>query len=340
MILRVVQHEACARKKELMKNLPRFVLALLAFTAIGAAAQTYPSRGINLIVPFAAGGPSDALARLIAQSMSATLGQQVAIDNVTGAGGTLGAAKSAQARPDGYNLLLSHIGQSASVTLYRKLPYDPVGAFDSIGLIAEVPMVVVGRKDLPPKDIGELITYIKSNKDKITYGNGGVGSASHFCGLLLMSALQAEMTTVSYRGSAPAMLDVLGGRLDLLCDQTTTTTSHMRAATIRGYAVTMKTRVPAAPELPTLSEAGLRDFDLSVWYGLVAPKGTPKPIVDQLAAALRTALTDATVVKRLAEFGAQPVSPDRATPEGAAAFLRADVTKWAPVIKAAGVYAD
>ena len=314
--------------------------ALLAFAAVSASAQNYPARTINLIVPFAAGGPSDALARLVAQSMSATLGQQVAIENVTGAGGTLGAAKGAQSRPDGYTMLLAHIGQSASVTLYRKLPYDPVGAFDAIGLIAEVPMVVVGRKDLPPKDIGELIGFIKANKDKVTYGNGGVGSASHFCGLLFMSAVQAEMTTVSYRGSGPAMLDVLGGRVDLLCDQTTTTTSHMRSGTIKGYAVTMKARVSAAPELPTLSEAGLRDFDLSVWYGLVVPKGTPKPIADQLSAALRAAISDATVVKRLAEFGAQPVSQDRATPDTFAAFLRADVAKWAPVIKAAGVYAD
>ena len=323
-----------------MQRLIQLILALFSLAALQAAAQNYPARSINLIVPFAAGGPSDALARVIGQAMSATLGQQIAIDNVTGAGGTLAAAKGAQARPDGYTLLLAHIGQSASVTLYRKLPYDPVGAFDTIGLIAEVPMVIVGRKDLPPKDIGELIAYIKANKDKVTYGNGGVGSASHFCGLLFMSAMQAEMTTVSYRGSAPAMLDVLGGRLDLLCDQTTTTTSHMKAATIKAYAVTMKARVPSAPELPTLSEAGLRDFDLSVWYGLMVPKGTPKPIVDQLSAALKNAITDATVVKRLGEFGAQPVTAERATPESFAVFMRADVAKWAPVIKAAGVYAD
>ena len=323
-----------------MQRLIQLILALFSLAALQAAAQNYPARSINLIVPFAAGGPSDALARVIGQAMSATLGQQIAIDNVTGAGGTLAAAKGAQARPDGYTLLLAHIGQSASVTLYRKLPYDPVGAFDTIGLIAEVPMVIVGRKDLPPKDIGELIAYIKANKDKVTYGNGGVGSASHFCGLLFMSAMQAEMTTVSYRGSAPAMLDVLGGRLDLLCDQTTTTTSHMKAATIKAYAVTMKARVPSAPELPTLSEAGLADFDLSVWYGLMVPKGTPKPIVDQLSAALKNAITDATVVKRLGEFGAQPVTAERATPESFAVFMRADVAKWAPVIKAAGVYAD
>jgi len=319
-------------------------LALFAgvpmFFSLSPLAQTFPARSLTLIVPFAAGGPSDALARLIGQSMSTTLGQSILIENVTGAGGTVAAAKAAQAKADGYTLLLAHIGQAASVTLYRKLPYDPVGAFDTIGLIAEVPMVVVGRKDLPAKDLGELLVYIKANKDKVTYGNGGIGSASHFCGLLFMSALQADMTTVSYRGSAPAMLDVLGGRLDVLCDQTTTTNTHIRSGAIKGYGVTMKARAASLPELPTLSEAGLRDFDLSVWYGLVAPKGAPKPAIDQLAAALRAAISDATVVKRLAEFGAQPVSQARATPETFAEFLRADVAKWAPVIKAAGAYAD
>ena len=318
----------------------RLCLGVLALAGATAEAQNFPVRSINLIVPFAAGGPSDALARLLAQAMVATLGQQVGVENVTGAGGTLGAGKAAQSRPDGYTVLLAHIGQAASVTLYRKLPYDPVAAFDTIGLIAEVPMTIVGRKDLPPKDIVELIAHVKANKDKITYGNGGVGSASHFCGLLLMSALQAEMTTVSYRGSGPAMLDVLGGRLDLLCDQTTTTAGQIRGGLVKGYAVTTKTRVPSVAELPTLHESGLRDFELAVWYGLVVPKGTPKPVIDQLAAALKLAISDPVVVKRLAEFGAQPVSLDRATPEAFVAYLRAEVAKWAPMIRAAGVYAD
>ena len=323
-----------------MNRTLRCLAGALALVSATADAQNYPTRSINLVVPFAAGGPSDALARLLAQSMVATLGQQVGVENVTGAGGTLGAARAAQARPDGYTVLLAHIGQAASVTLYRKLPYDPVGAFDTVGLIAEVPMAIVGRKDLLPRDIVELIAHVKANQDKVTYGNGGVGSASHFCGLLLMSALQAEMTTVSYRGSGPALLDVMGGRLDLLCDQTTTTTAQIRGGLVKGYAVTTKTRVASAAELPTLHESGLRDFELAVWYGLAVPKGTPRPVIDQLAAALRAALSDPVVVKRLAEYGAQPVSQDRATPEAFAAYLRAEVAKWAPMIKAAGVYAD
>lgn len=308
--------------------------------ASGAAAQGFPARPLNLVVPFAAGGPSDALARVLARAMSTPLGQQVTVENVTGAGGTVGAARAAQAKPDGYTLLLAHIGQAASASLYRKLPYDPVAAFEGIGLIAEVPMVLVGRKDFAPKDIGELIAHVRTERTKVNYGNGGVGSASHFCGLLLMSALQAEMTTVSYRGSGPAMLDVLGGRLDLLCDQTTTTVSHIRSGAIKGYAVTMKSRVASAPELPALHEAGLRDFDLAVWYGLVAPRGTPRAGVDAIAAALRTALADPLVVQRFAEFGALPASAARASPDSFSAYLQAEVAKWAPVIKAAGVYAD
>jgi tripartite-type tricarboxylate transporter receptor subunit TctC len=278
---------------------------------------------------------------VIAQSMSATLGQSIIVENITGAGGTLATANAARAQPDGYTLLLAHHGQATSVTFYRHLSYDPVGAFNPVGEIAEVPMVVVGRKDLPPRDIGELIGYIRTNKEKINFGNGGPGSGSYFCGLLLMNALQVKMTMVPYRGgSGPAMNDLLGGQIDLLCDQTTTTVPQMKSGTIKGYAVTTKARVSLAPELPTLDEAGLRDFELVIWYGLMVPRGTPKPIVDQLAGALRTGLGDANVVKRLADFGAQPVSEDRATPEAFGAYFRAEVAKWATVIKAAGVYGD
>jgi tripartite-type tricarboxylate transporter receptor subunit TctC len=324
-----------------MKKAACFGLALLAFATVSAGAQNYPTRAIHLIVGFAAGGPSDAIARVIAQSMSATLGQSIIVDNVTGAGGTLGTAKAARARPDGYTMLLSSQGQATSATFYRHPSYDPVGAFDAVGEIAEVPMVVVGRKDLPPRDIGELINYIRANQEKVRYGNGGPGSGSYFCGLLLMNALQVKMTMVPYRGgSGPAMNDLLGGHIDLLCDQTTTTGPQMKGGTIKGYAVTTKASVSAAPELPTLDEAGLRDFELVVWYGLMVPRGTPKSIVDQLAGALRTAIGDATVVKRLANFGAQPVSEDRATPEAFAAYFRAEVAKWATVIKVAGVYGD
>jgi len=323
-----------------MKTRSWLVLAVLALGAATVQAQTYPSRAVTLIVPFAAGGPSDALARVLAQSMSTSLGQQMVVENITGAGGTVAAGRAAQARPDGHTVLLAHIGQATSVTLYRKLPYHPVDAFDTVGVIAEVPMTVIGRKDFGPQNAKDLISFVRENKLKISYGNGGVGSASHLCGLLLMSSMKAEMTTVPYRGSGPAMNDVLGGRIDLLCDQTTTTVAHIRSGAVKGYAVTMNERVASLPALPTLDEAGLRGFALAVWYALVVPKGTPAAATQHLASSLRAAIADPGVAKRLADFGAQPVTGDRATPAGAAKFFRAEVDKWAPIIKAAGVYAD
>lgn len=302
--------------------------------------QSYPAKPVTLIVPFAAGGPSDALARVLAQRMSSVIGQQMVVENATGAGGTVGAAKAAQAKPDGYTLLLSHIGQATSVSLYRKLPYHPVDAFDSVAIIAEVPMVVVARKDLPANGAPDLVAYIRANRDKLTYGNGGVGSASHLCGLLLMTSMKAEMTTVSYKGSGPALTDVLGGRIDLLCDQTTTTVPHIKGGAVKGYAVTTPARVASLPEVPTLDEAGLKGFDVAVWYGVVAPKGTPAAVLQSLASSLKTALADPATQKRFSEFGAQPVTGERAAPAGADRFFRAEVAKWAPIIKAAGVYAD
>jgi tripartite-type tricarboxylate transporter receptor subunit TctC len=272
--------------------------------------------------------------------MSSVTGQQMVVENATGAGGTVGAGKAAQARPDGYTLLLSHIGQATSASLYRKLPYHPVDAFESVAIIAEVPMVVVARKDFPAASAPDLVAYIRASRDKLTYGNGGVGSASHLCGLLLMSSMKAEMTTVSYKGSGPALTDVLGGRIDLLCDQTTTAAPHVKASAVRGYAVTTPARVSSLPDIPTLDEAGLKGFDVAVWYGILAPKGTPGPIVQYLASSLKTAISDPATQKRYADFGAQPITGDRATPAGADRFFRAEVTKWAPIIRAAGVYAD
>ncbi len=322
-----------------MKKWIAGVLAMLGLVSV-ASAQNYPNRSVTLIVPFAAGGPSDALARVVAQRMSSVMGQQMVVENVTGGGGTVAAAKAAQARPDGYTVLLSHIGQATSVTLYRKLPYHPVDAFDSVAIIAEVPMVVVGRKDFQPATGADLVAYIRANRDKLTYGNGGIGSASHLCGLLLMSSLKAEMTTVSYRGSGPALTDVLGGRLDLLCDQTTTTVPHIKGAAVKAYGVTTAKRVASLPDVPTLDEAGLKGFEVAVWYGIVAPKGTPAPVLQSLASGLKTALSDPATQKRFEDFGAQQIAGDRATPAGADRYFRAEVTKWAPIIKAAGVYAD
>ena len=316
------------------------VACLLAASTTAVQAQTFPSRPVTLIVPFPAGGPSDALGRLVAQYMTAPLGQQMIVDNVGGAGGTLGAAKGAQARPDGYSVLLTHIGQSTSVALYRKLPYHPVEAFDTVGMIGEVPMSIVGRKDLAVADARELLAFIRANGNKTTFGNAGVGSASHLCGLLFMGALKTEMNVISYRGSGPAMNDLLGGRIDVQCDQTTTTSGHIRSGAIKGYAVSLKSRVSSLPELPTLAESGLADFELAVWYGLLVPRGTSRSVVDTLATALKGALGDAAFSRRLAEFGVQPVAVERAGPDGFAAYFRSEVAKWAPVIKAAGVYAD
>ncbi|MGE3742782.1 MAG: tripartite tricarboxylate transporter substrate-binding protein, partial [Geminicoccaceae bacterium] len=233
-----------------------------------AAAQDYPDRTITMIVPFAAGGPTDTVARLIAEPMTAQLGQQVIIENVGGAGGTLGAGRVAKADPDGYTILLHHIGQATSATLYRKLPYKPGEAFAGIGLVTDVPMTLVARSDFPPTSIEELIAYIKENGDQITLANAGVGAASHLCGMLLMDALDTPLTTVPYKGTGPAMTDLMGGQVDLMCDQTTNTTGQIKGGKIKAYAVTTKTPVPSLPDLPTLDASGLPGFEVGVWHGL------------------------------------------------------------------------
>lgn len=323
-----------------MTHLKRFVL-LVAAMAIGSAAYAqYPTKTVTIVVPFSAGGPTDTVGRLLAQAMTKDLKQQVIVENVDGAGGTVGAGRVARAAPDGYTVLLHHIGQSTAPTLYRKLPYNPITDFEPIGLVTDVPMTIVAKKDLPPKDIKELLAYLKTNKDKVTYANAGLGAASHLCGMLLMSALNVEFTTVPYKGTGPAMRDLLGGQVDLLCDQTTNTTSQIKGDKIKAYAVTTKTRVASLPNLPTLNESGLANFEVVVWHGLYAPKGTPKPVVDRLSKALQVALKDDNVKQRLAELGTEPVAQDRATPDALRKQLKSEIDKWAPVIKKAGVYAD
>jgi tripartite-type tricarboxylate transporter receptor subunit TctC len=305
-----------------------------------ASAQDYPSRTVTMIVPFAAGGPTDTVARLIAEPMTATLGQQVIVENVGGAGGTLGAARVAKADPDGHTILLHHIGQATSASLYRKLPYDPATAFEPVGLVTDVPMTIVGAADFEPGSIGQLIEYIKTKKDEVTYAHAGVGSASQLCGMLLMDALDTPMTTVPYKGTGPAMTDLLGGQVDMMCDQTTNTTSQIRSGKIKAYAVTTKTRVPSLPDLPTMDESGVAGFEVAIWHAIYAPKGTPKEAVDKLAGALQAALKDPKVIERFADLGTEPVAQDRATPAALGAYLQAELAKWKPVIQAAGIYAD
>ena len=313
-------------------------LALVASS--GALAQTYPEKTITMIVPFSAGGPTDTVARLIAQSMSTDLGQQVIVENVGGAGGTIGAGRVAKADPDGYTVLLHHIGMSTAPSLYRKLAFNPLTDFAPIGLVTDVPMTLIARADFPAQDFNELVSYIKTNKDQVSYANAGLGAASHLCGMLFMSAIDTNMTTVPYKGTGPAMNDMLGGQVDVMCDQTTNTTSQIKANKVKVYAVTTPTSVPSLPDVPTAQEAGLPNFEVAVWHGLYAPKGTPQEAVDRLTKSLQVALQDDHDKTRCAELGTEPVALDRATPDALGSHLKAEIDKWNPVIQAAGAFAD
>jgi tripartite-type tricarboxylate transporter receptor subunit TctC len=323
-----------------MTKLAGFVVCFLVLILSQARAQEYPNKVITMIVPFAAGGPTDTVARLLGVPMTKTLKQQIIVENVGGAGGTIAANRVAKAPPDGYTILIHHIGMATAPALYRKLPYNPMTDFEPIGLINEVPMTLVAKKDFPAKDLIELIVYVKANKDKVNYANAGLGAASHLCGMLFMTAIQTEVTTIPYSGTGPAMNDLLGGQVDFMCDQTTNTTSQIKAGKIKVYGVTTEKRVPSLPDVPTMDEAGLKGFEVAVWHAFYAPKGTPKPVIDKLTEALQEALTDATVKQRFADLGTEPVAADRATPEALRKHLKAEIDKWGPIIKKAGVYAD
>ncbi len=312
-----------------------------ALTASGASAQSYPTRPVSIVVPFTAGGPTDTVARNLADAMTKAMpGANFIVENLGGGGGTIGAAKVAKATPDGYMLLLHHIGMSTAPALYRRLSFDPLKDFEYIGLINEVPMTFVTKNDLPVKAIGELPAYVKAHADKVTLANAGVGSASHLCGLLFMSQIGQSLTTVPYKGAAPAITDLIGGQVDMLCDQTTNTTQHIKAGKIRALAVTTDKRLSTLPDLPTMAESGFKGFNVSVWHALYAPKGTPKPVIDKLVAALQEGLKNPELGKRFAELGTEPVASDRATPEALHKFLAAEIDKWTPIIRKANIYAD
>jgi tripartite-type tricarboxylate transporter receptor subunit TctC len=313
---------------------------LFALAPSLAQAQTYPDRTITMVVPFSAGGPTDTVARLVGEAMSKDLGQQVIVENVGGAGGTLGAARVAKAEPDGYTLLIHHIGMATSATLYRKLPFNALEDFEYIGLVTDVPMVLVARKDFEPADLKQLIDYVKANKDKVTYANAGIGAASHLCGMLFMSSIGTPLTTVPYKGTGPAMTDLIGGQVDFMCDQSTNTTNQIKAGEIKAYATTTKERLANLPDIPTAAESGLPQLDVTVWHGVYAPKGTPKEVIDRLSQSLKKALKDETVVQRLAELGTAPVPEDQATPEALKQKLSSEIERWRPIITAAGQFAD
>jgi tripartite-type tricarboxylate transporter receptor subunit TctC len=309
---------------------------ILASTAF---AQGFPDRQITMVVPFSAGGPTDTVARLVAEKMSADLGQQIIIENVGGAGGTLGAGQVAVAEADGYTLLLHHIGMATSATLYRNLAYDPIG-FEYVGLVTDVPMVMVARNDFEPADFPAFIEYVKANKDMVTMANAGIGAASHLCGMLFQSAIDTQFVTVPYKGTGPAMTDLLGGQVDFMCDQTTNTTSQIQGGTVKAYAVTSGTRLDLFPDLPTATESGLPTMEFGIWHGIYAPKGTPAEAIERLSKSLQIALADPEVAKSMAELGTAPSTAEEATPAALKAKLESEIARWKPVIEAAGVYAD
>jgi tripartite-type tricarboxylate transporter receptor subunit TctC len=318
-----------------------FALAVAgALTAGAASAQQYPNRNITMLVPYAAGGPTDTVARVTAQAMGKPLGQTIVVENRPSAGGILAPEAVKNAKPDGYTILIHHIGMATTPALYRQLRFNPLTDFEYIGLINDVPMTLIARQNFPAKDFKEFLAYIKANKDKVTYANAGIGAASHLCGMLFMSAIQTDVLTVPYKGTAPAMNDLLGGTVDFMCDQTTNTTNQIKAGKVKVYAVTSKKRVPSLPDVPTLDELGLKGFEVGIWHALYAPKGTPKEAIDKLVAALQAAVKDPDVNKRFADLGATAYPADRATSAVLQSHLKAEIDKWAPIIKKAGVYAD
>jgi tripartite-type tricarboxylate transporter receptor subunit TctC len=314
------------------------VLALAAATMPQtAAAQGYPNKSITLIVPAAAGGPTDTVARLIGESMGKTLGQSVIVENIGGAGGTIGMARVAKAAPDGYTISVYHIAQATHPALYDNLQHNPVTDFDHLGRIADVPMTLVSKTGVAAKNVKELIDWIKTEAGKITYGHAGIGSASHLCTLVLMKELNIQMVGVGYRGTGPAMNDLLGGQFDVMCDQTTNTTNQIKEGRIKGYAVTTKTKVSSLPDLPTLDSTILPGFEVTAWHAMWAPKGLPKEATDKLVAALQVALKDPKVIQRFAELGTEPVPPNLAAPAALKSQVISEVKRWDAVIKAAGV---
>jgi tripartite-type tricarboxylate transporter receptor subunit TctC len=315
--------------------------AAAAVLVAGAGlAQDYPNKPVTVVVPFAAGGPTDTVTRLIADPMSAVLGQQIVVQNVAGAGGTLAATQVSKAPADGYTVLMHHIGMSTAPSLYDALPYDPLTSFAPVGLVTSVPMTIIARKDFEPNTLQELVDYVKANADSVTYANAGTGAASHLCGMLFMDAIDTQVVTVPYQGTGPAMTDILGGQVDFMCDQTTNTAGQIQAGEVKAYAVTTPERLDAFPDLPTTAEGGLPEVQVGIWHGLYVPAGTPPEVIAKLNEALVAALQDPNVVARFAELGTAPVPLDQATPDAHGALLASQIELWSPIIKAAGEMAQ
>lgn len=314
------------------------ILGLAAAGVISTAiAAEYPERPITMIIPYAAGGSTDVLGRVLAKVLSANLKQQVVVENVGGAGGTIGTARVAKSHPDGYTILFHNMGHATAPSLYRSLPYDPVDNFEPIGSVADVPMILVARKDLPHKTLEDILAYARANPGKLTIANAGIGSTTHLCSVLLGTVTKTKMSAVPYKGTGPALNDLVGGHVDLICDQPAATTGFITKGAIKPIAMATKARLNTLPEVPTFAESGIKDFELAVWHGLYAPKSTPKPVVEKLAAALRAALKDSFVNERFAALGAQIPSDTMVTPEALRAHVKSEVVKLNGALHAAGV---
>ncbi len=314
-------------------------MSALAAPAVRAQQQPFPNRPVTVVVAFSAGGPTDVIARLVAEGMGRDLGQPVVVENVTGAGGTIGAGRVAQARPDGHTLLIHHIGHASAATLYRKLPYSVTESFAPLGLVSDAAMTLVARPDFPASDLAGFMAEIKKQGDKLTLAHSGLGAANHLCGMLLQHTAGAALTGVVFRGSAPAITDMMAGRIDVFCDQATNTAPFLRDGRIKGYAETLPERVPGL-DLPTTAEAGQPSLLMSTWHGLYAPKGTPPEVQERLSAAIRAALREERLRQRFAELVTAPAADERATPAYHRRFLAEEVARWRPIIQAAGQYAD
>jgi tripartite-type tricarboxylate transporter receptor subunit TctC len=320
-----------------MKRLLAALAAALAFAAPAAAQQKYPERPITMVVPFAAGGPTDSVARIVAEHMSKTLGQQIVIENVTGAGGTTGIARASQATPDGYTIMMGHMGtHGAAPAMYPKLRYDPTKDFEPIGLAAGTPILIVARKDFSPKDLKEFIAHLKQNQNKVNQAHAGVGSVSHTTCTLLSSQLGIKPTVVAYKGTGPALNDLVGGQVDYMCDQIVNVIEQVRGGAIKAYAIATPERSPALPDLPTTKEAGLPEYQVSAWNAMFAPKGTPKEIVAKLNDAYQKSLADEGVRKRLLDLGSVLPEKSEQTPEALASLVKTEVARWTPILKGAG----
>ena len=321
------------------------LLAGAALATLGASPfvfsqGAFPDKTISMVVPFAAGGPTDVVARMIAIPMGKALGQTVLIENAVGAGGTIAATKVARAAPNGYTIFIHHMGMSTAPALYKKLSFDPLKDFEYIGQVVDVPMTLLARKDFPPTNFPELEAYLKANGNKVSLANAGLGAVSHLCGLLFMSQMGVELNTIPFSGTGPAMNALLGGQVDLLCDQTTQTVPLIKDGRVKVYGVTTLNRLSALPNVPTLNEQGLKGFEVKVWHGMYAPKGTPASVLEKLNTALRAAMQDPTVKQRLTDLSADIPAVDKISAVGLKTHLESEINKWGPVIKKAGIYAD